>query len=431
MRYKPINQQFFLNNRAELVKKLKHRSLAILNSNDEMPRNGDQNYVFRQQSDLFYLSGLDQEKCMLLICPDHPLESLREVAIIPKVTRDQVIWYGRKYSPEEVTAISGIKTVKYLDDLDIILKDMMVRVDHVYLNQNEYPKYITEVPYRDLRFAQKMRSEYPGHTFERLAPLLTEMRLVKKKEEIEIISHACRITGEAFRNVLPLIRPGIMEYEIEAELTQHFIASGANGHAYPPIIASGANACILHYNTNDQPCADDSLVLMDFGAEYANYASDCTRTVPVNGKFTARQRAVYEAVLRVLRNTIPLLRPGTTLDQLQEEVCRMIDRECMDLGLYTAEDKAREPGKKFYFDYYMHGVSHFIGLDVHDVGTRQVVLQKGMVVTCEPAIYIEDEGIGVRLENDIVVDDNPIDLMDHIPIEPDEIEELMSGHNKL
>ncbi|NLN96703.1 MAG: M24 family metallopeptidase [Bacteroidales bacterium] len=425
MRYDPIQVDFFIKNREALIKKLKNNSLAIVNSNDEMPRNGDQNFVFRQNSDLFYLTGLDQEKCILLLCPDHPVETMREVVFIPNVNREQIIWYGEKYTPEKAKLVSGVQTVKFLDDFEIVFNEMASRFERIYLNMNEYPKYVTEVPYRDLRFARWVREKYPTHTVERLAPLLTELRLIKSDIEIEIMKKACKITDQGFRRVLRTIRSGMMEYGVEAELSYEFLRNGSSGFAYPAIIASGKNACILHYCVNDKPCKDGDLVLMDFGAEYANYSADCSRTIPINGKFTERQRQVYDAVLRVLRKTIKLLVPGVTLDQVQEEVCKMIDNECIMLGLYTEQDKAAHPDKKFYYGYYMHGVSHFLGLDVHDVGTRQVVLQKGMVVTCEPGIYIESEGIGVRLENDIIVDKNPIDLMADIPIEADEIEELM------
>jgi Xaa-Pro aminopeptidase len=426
MRYDPISKEFFIQNRASLVKKLKPHSLAVVNANDEMPRNGDQNFVFRQNSDLFYLTGLDQEKCILVLCPNHPLEAMRELVFIPNVSREQVIWYGEKYSPEEAKEISGIKSMKFLEDFEITFKDLVSRSEYIYLNQNEYPKYTTEVPYRDLRFANKIREQFPAHPVERLAPLVSELRLVKGPTEIAIMQKACDITEKGFRRVLASLRPGMMEYEVEAEFSHEFLRHGAGGFAYPPIIASGKSACILHYNVNDKPCKDGDMLLMDFGAEYANYAADCSRTIPVNGKFSPRQRQVYEAVLRVLKKAIKLLVPGITLDQAQAEVINLIDAECMGLGLYSEEDKKQKPEKLFFFDYYMHGVSHFLGLDVHDVGNRQIVLQKGMVVTCEPAIYIEKEGIGVRLENDIVVDDEPIDLMAGIPIEIDEIEALMS-----
>lgn len=425
MRYEPIPPDFFIKNRDSLVKKLKPNSLAVINSSDEMPRNGDQNFVFRQNSDMFYLTGFDQEKCILLLCPNHPLENMREVAFIPNVSREQIIWYGEKYIPEQAKAISGVRTIKYLEDFEITFKDMAVRSDRIYLNQNEYPKYLTDVPYRDLRFANKVREEFPSHQIERLAPLMLELRLIKSNTEIEIMKKACEITDKGFRQVLQVIKPGIMEYEVEAVLSHEFLRNGAAGFAYPAIVASGKNACILHYNINDKPCKDGDLVLMDFGAEYANYAADCSRTIPVNGKFSPRQRQVYDAVLRVMKKAISLLVPGVTLDQVQEDVCKLIDAECMALGLYTEEQKNQNPDKPLYQKYFMHGVSHFLGLDVHDVGNRQVVLQKGMVVTCEPAIYIEEEGIGVRIENDIVVDEEPLDLMAGIPVEASEIEALI------
>ncbi len=427
MRYKAIDPEFFAQNRKDLTEKLKPNSLVVINSNDEMPRSGDQNFIFRQNADLFYLSGLDQEKCILVLCPDHPFETMREVVFIPNVSREKVIWYGQKYTPEQARAVSGVKTVKYLDDFDAMFNEMMWRSAQVYLNQNEYPKYLTDVPYRDLRFAQTVRQNFPLHTIERLAPLMTELRLAKKDVEIELISKAGQITEKAFRRVLGFIKPGMMEYEIEAEITHEFLKNGANGHAYPPIIASGADACILHYNVNNKPCSDGDLVLMDFGAEYANYAADCTRTIPVNGKFTPRQKDCYEAVLRVMKYAIKLLVPGVTLDQVNAEVCQLIDKECIGLGLYSEADKINSPGKPLYTAFFMHGVSHFLGLDVHDVGTRQMVLKKNMVVTCEPALYIEKEGIGIRLENDIVVGEEPNDLMKNIPIEATDIEHLMTS----
>ncbi len=426
MRYPRIDSVFFTENRSQLVERLKPDSVAVVNSNDAMPRNGDQNFPFRQNSDLFYLTGLDQEQCMLVLCPGHPLPAMREIIFIPKVSRDQVIWYGRKYTLEDATKISGVKTVKYLDEFDVTFKDLMSRNERIYLNQNDYPKYVTEVPYRDLRFGQKVRIDFPAHQTERLFPIMTELRLIKKPVEIELIRKACHLTKQAFIRSLSFIRPGVMEYEIEAELIHEFIRGGATGHSYAPIIASGADACILHYNVNNKHCNDGDMVLMDFGAEYANYSADCSRTVPVSGKYSVRQLQCYEAVLRVLKSAVKMLVPGVTLDQVQAKVCSLIDQECIGLGLYSEEDKKNSPDRPLHLDYFMHGVSHFLGLDVHDSGNRQVVLRKGMVVTCEPAIYIEKEGIGIRLENDILVDDDPVDLMADIPIEPYEIELLMS-----
>ena len=426
MRYQTINPRLFEKNRERLEKKLKPNALAVINSNDEMPRNGDQCFPFRQNSDMFYLTGLDQEKCVLTLFPNHPVESLREIVFTVKTNDHMVTWYGHKYTLEQVSVVSGVKTVKWLDDFDATFRDLMARAHCVYLNQNENPRFTTDVPSRDLRFIQQLRTDYPLHEFMRLSPLLTELRMVKDDEEISLISRACEITGDAFGRVLKFVKPGVLEYEVEAEITHEFIRKGASGHAYPPIIASGENNCILHYNQNDQECREGGLLLLDFGAEYANYAGDCSRTIPVSGKFSPRQRQVYKAVLRVLRKASKMLVPGTTIDKYHAEVCKIMEKEMIDLGLFTEEDvKNQDPANPMFFRYYMHGTSHFMGLDVHDVGSKQQPLSKGMVLSCEPGIYIPEEGFGIRLENDILVGHDPIDLMAHIPIEPDDIEALM------
>jgi Xaa-Pro aminopeptidase len=425
MRYQPLPADFFIRTRAKLLKKLKPASLAIVNSNDEMPRTADQTFPFRQNSDLFYLTGLDQDKCILTLCPDHPVESLREVIFIVKTNDLMVTWYGYKYTLDEARAISGVKTIKWLDDFELTLKDLMSRVQTVYLNQNEYIKFSTEVPSRDLRFANKLKQDFPVHSYERLAPLVTELRMVKETEEIAQISAACRITGEGFRRVLDFVKPGLMEYEVEAAFTHDFTRKGA-GHAYQPIIAGGKNACVLHYVNNDQPLKDGDLLLMDVGAEYGNYCADMTRTIPVNGKFSPRQKQVYEAVLRVLKASMSLLVPGKTIDKWHGEVCRLMEQELIGLGLITSEDIAgQDPASPAFFRYFMHGTGHFLGLDVHDVGSRQDVFKKGMVITCEPGIYIPEESIGIRLENDVMIDDIPLNLMAEIPVEVEEVEELM------
>jgi Xaa-Pro aminopeptidase len=428
MRYQTISKEMYIRNREKLIKKLNPNSMAIINSNDEMPRSGDQTHVFRQNSDMFYLTGLDQEKCILTLCPDHPVESLREILFTVKTNDMMVIWNGHKYTMEEVSQVSGIQNVKWLEEFELTLRDLMSRVQEVYLNQNEYPKFVTDVPLRDARFAAKMRQDFPVHTYLRLAPLLTELRLVKEPEEILQLQRACDLTNAGFRRVLKFVKPGILEYEAEAEFTHEFIRKGSQGHAYSPIIASGANACILHYNTNTNTSNDGDLLLMDVGAEYGNYAADMTRTIPVNGKFTPRQRKVYEAVLRILKIASRMLKPGTTIEKWHLEVCKLMEKELIGLGLITIDDiKNQSADSPAYFRYYMHGTGHFLGLDVHDVGSRQVVFETGMVMTCEPAIYIPEEGIGIRLENDIMVAEEPVNLMEGIPIEPDEIEELMRG----
>jgi Xaa-Pro aminopeptidase len=427
MRYTSINNELFSRNRARLLKRLKPQALAIVHSNDEMPRNGDQTYPFRQNSDLFYLTGLDQEKCILTICPNHPVEALREIIFAVKTNDLMVTWYGHKYTLEQAGQISGVKTVKWLDDFESTLKDLISRVECVYLNQNENIRFSTEVTSRDLRFAQKLRNDYPLHTFERLAPLVNDLRTIKEPEEIVMMQKACDITGMAFRRVLGFVKPGLLEYEIEAEITHEFIRNGASGHSYAPIIASGANACILHYNENDRPCNDGDLILLDFGAEYGNYAADLSRTIPANGKFTPRQRQVYDAVLRVMRKATKMLIPDTTIDKWHAEVCRIMEKELIGLGLFSEEDvKKQDSSSPMFFNYYMHGTGHFLGLDVHDVGSKQMPLREGMVITCEPGIYIKEEAIGIRLENDIMVADEPLDLMAGIPLEADEIEDLMA-----
>ncbi len=428
MRYQPISKEMYIRNRAKLVKKLKPGSLAIVNSNDEMPRTGDQTHIFRQNSDMFYLTGLDQEKCVLTLCPDHPVESMREILFTVQTNDLMVTWNGHKYTIDEVQVVSGIQNVKWIDDFEITLRDLMSRVQVVYLNQNEYPKFMTEVPLRDARFAVKMRQDFPVHSYERLAPFVTELRMVKEPEEILQLQRACDLTNDGFRRVLKFVKPGRKEYEIEAEFSHEFIRKGGAGHAYPPIIASGANACILHYNTNANLCNDGDLLLMDVGAEYGNYAADMTRTIPVNGKFSPRQRQVYEAVLRVLKAATSMLKPGTTNEKWHGEVCKIMEKELIGLGLISNDDlKNQSSASPAFFKYYMHCTGHFLGLDVHDVGSRHVVFETGMVMTCEPAIYIPAEGIGIRLENDIMVAEEPENLMAGIPIEPDEIERWMAG----
>ncbi len=427
MRYQPISKHMYISNRSALVKKMQPNSLAVLNSNDEMPRNGDQTFVFRQNSDFFYLTGLDQEKCILTLCPDHPQESMREVLFTVKTSDLMVIWNGHKYTFEEVRNLSGIQNVKWLDDFDITVRDLLSRVQNVYLNQNDYPKFITEVKSRDERFAQKLKEDYPAHTYLRISPFISEMRQVKHAEEIDQMKKACRITRDGFLRALRFVKPGVKEYEVEAEFTHEFYRQGSSGHAYPPIVASGVNTCILHYNTNHNICKSGDLLLLDIGAEYGNYSADMSRTIPINGKFDARQRAVYESVLRILKASSSTLQPGTTIDKWHAETCKLMEYELLGLGLITERDINNQTADSpAFFKYYMHGTGHFLGLDVHDVGTRQDVFKEGMVMTCEPAIYIPEEGIGIRLENDIVVAEKPINLMEDIPIEIDEIESLMN-----
>ena len=428
MRYNQIDSKLFIKNRDKLNKLLKLNSLTIINSNDEMPRNGDQLFKFRQNSDLFYLTGLEQEKCILCLCPNQPNEELREIVFIIKANEELETWHGHKYTKEEASKISAIKNVKCLDEFNDVLKELISFSQNIYLNKNEYPKFSTDVPYRDIRFASKLKEQFPDKNYKQLAPLLTKLRLLKEDVEIELMQKACDITKKAFHRVLKFVEAGKMEYEIEAEITHEYITNKANGHAYAPIVASGINACTLHYVDNDNKCKDGDLLLMDFGAEYANYAADCSRTIPVNGKFSDRQKECYNAVLRIFKKAKKLFIPGNTIDNINKEVNQLIEKEMIYLGLFTEDDvKNQDTENPLYFKYLMHGISHFIGLDVHDVGAKSIALEKGMVLTCEPGLYIKEEGIGIRLENDILVDDKPIDLMKNIPIEIEEIEELMRG----
>jgi len=426
MRYKAINKNFFTENRNALIDKLKEKSLVLVFSSDEFPRNGDQTFSFRQNSDTYYLSGLDQEEIILAICPNHSDASLREVLFIKKVDKTQVIWYGKKLDLEKAKKLSGVKTVFWMDEYEKMLPKLMQESKHVYLWKNNAPKFTTDVPYKALRMEEKLKSEYPKHQFEELAPLTTELRLIKKKEELEAMRKAIEITGKAYHRFLKKLKPGMMEYEVEANITYEYIRNGAQGHAYAPIVASGANACILHYEENDQECKDGDLLLLDFGAEYAYYAADCSRTIPINGKFTERQAACYQAVLDVYKAAHKLYIPGNTINKINAEVNKMMEAKMIDLGLFTEEDvKNQNKMNPLYTKYFMHGTAHFIGLDVHDVGSKDTIFKEGMVLTCEPGLYIEEEGIGIRIETDIVVGNEPIDLMKDFPVEINEIEALM------
>lgn len=425
IRYERIERSLFENNRSRLTNLLPPSSLAIIHSNDKMPRNGDQFHVYRQNSDFFYLTGLEEEKAVLLLCPNHPNDKLREVLLIPHYTDQQQLWEGRKYTRTLAGDYSGISNISYFDDFEHILKELMEFAEIVFINYNEYPKFATEVLSRDLRFAEHLRRHFPAHRLERLAPLLKELRLMKQPEEIQIIRKSSRITAEVFHEILNNTKPGMVEYEIEAMIAAGFIKRAAR-NAYPPIVASGRNACVLHYTYNNMTMNDGDLLLIDFGAEYANYASDCSRTIPVNGTFTSRQKEVYNAVLDVFKAAKQLIRPGITINKINNKVGLLMEEALIKLGLLRESDiKNQDPLNPLYKRYFMHGTSHFIGLDVHDPGTKDLTLLKGMVLSCEPGIYISEENIGIRLENTLLVADKAIDLMEDIPIEAEEIERLM------
>lgn len=423
-----IPRHLFEQNRNKLNNKLQINSVAVVTSNDEMPRNGDQYFPFRQNSDLFYLTGIYQEKTTLVLSPGHPNANYREVLFILKPNKDLETWQGKKLSKQEATAISGIQTIMWDEDFEKTINEIVYSNSTLYLNISENFKIVTELKTSELRLAEKLLSRFPLHRKERLAPVLTSLRLIKEAEEINIIRYACQITGKAFNRLLSFVKPGIYEYEAEAEITHEFLKLGAMGHAYYPIVASGENACILHYTSNKSICKDGDLLLLDFGAEYANYAADCSRTIPVNGRFTDRQKQVYNATCRVFKKALQLMVKGTSISHIQKQVCSLWEEEHVKLGLYSLEDIHRQDSQQpLYLNYYMHGISHFLGLDVHDVGNKTAILEPGMVLTCEPGIYIREEGIGIRLENDILItQDEPIDLMQHIPLEAEEIEELMN-----
>lgn len=422
-----LPRRFFEENRNKLAKLLKENSVAFIHSNDEMPRNGDQYFPYRQHSDLFYLTGINQEKTILALCPNHPLPKCREILFIIKPNPTMETWYGKKLTKTEATAISGIENIVYINDFEAQAEDLIYQSSSIYLNIYENARFRADVESRDLRYAKLLKSKYPLLRYERLAPILTQLRTVKEPEEINVMRHACDITGKAFERILKFTKPGVFEFEIEAEITHEFIRNGARGHAYYPIVASGENACILHYIENRKRCEEGEILLLDFGAEFQNYAADCSRSIPVNGKFTKRQRNLYEATLRVYKKAKAMMVKGASITIINKQVGKLWEEEHINLGLYTKEDLQNEdPESPLYTKYFMHGIGHFLGLDVHDVGSRYQTLEAGMILTCEPGIYIQEEGIGIRLETNILVTEgDPIDLMANIPIEPDEIEELM------
>ncbi|HEY4652362.1 MAG TPA: aminopeptidase P family protein [Pontibacter sp.] len=427
MRYLPISNELFVHNRRNFVKQLKPSSIAIFHSNDVMPTNADGSMAFRQNNDLFYLSGVDQEESVLIIFPDAKDQRMKEVLFVRETNDHILTWEGYKLTKQQAQEVSGIRTILWTHEFKSVLNTLMAEAEHVYLNTNEHLRAVVEVETRDARFIKWMQERYPLHKYERSTPIMHYLRAIKSEHEIALIRKACNITELGFRRLLNFIKPGVMEYEIEAELWHEFIRNRSRGPAYGSIIASGSNACILHYVDNNQECKDGDMLLMDFGAEYANYASDLSRTVPVNGKFTPRQRDVYNAVLTVMKAATAMLVPGNTLDQYHAFVGTVMENELIRLGLLNENDvRNQDPEKPLYKKYFMHGTSHFLGLDVHDVGNKYRPFEEGMVFTCEPGIYIWEEGIGVRLENDILVTKNgPVDLMKDIPLEADDIERLM------
>ena len=428
MKYLPISKQLFVKNREQFRNKIDDNDIAVFNSNDIMPTNADGTMPFKQNSDLFWLSGVDQEESILIIAPKHPDKNMREVLFLKETNKNIAIWEGAKLSKDDAFHVSGIKTVYWLHQFNEKLNQIIAKSDAIYLNKNMHSRSDSKVQTRDDRFRLLINDRFPNKKIKEVAPIMHELRVVKSKLEIQLMQKACDITEKGLRRILPFIKPGIMEYEIEAELIHEFLINRSNGFAYQPIIGSGINSCVLHYINNNQECNDGDILLMDFGAEYANYASDLTRTIPVNGRFSKRQKEVYNSVLHVMKEATKMLVPGTSFTNYNKEVGRIMELELIKLNLLDKHDVQKQDSKNpLYKKYFMHGTSHYLGLDVHDVGSQNWGMKEGMVFTCEPGIYILEESLGVRLENDILVTkDGPDDLMKNIPIELEEIESLMN-----
>ena len=426
MKYSQINPNLFINNRKLLSAKLVENSIAIFNANDIMPTNSDGTMPFKQNSDLFWLSGVDQEESVLAIIKNNNL--VQEILFLKETNEHIAIWEGSKLDKELAQKNSGVEKIYWLNQMDEVLNINIEKANKVYLNKNIHSRSTSEVETRDDRFRKILTKKHPKKEIVEVAPIMHELRFIKSEIEIELMKHACDITEKGLRRILPIIKPGIMEYQIEAELMHEFLSNRSAGFAYQPIIGSGVDSCVLHYIDNNKMCKDGDILLMDFGAEYANYASDLTRTVPVNGRFSERQKNVYNAVHRVMKEATNMLRPGTDHKKMQQEVIKIMEEELINLGLFDKEDvKRQDPSKPMYKKYFMHGTSHSLGLDVHDVGDTSTPMQPGMVFTCEPGIYIREEGIGIRLENDVLVTSgDPDDLMKNIPIDYQEIESLMN-----
>ena len=428
MKYKKIDQNLFIKNRKKITSNIEKDSIVILNSNDIMPTNSDGTMPFIQNSDFFWLSGIDQEESILILCPSCKENNMHEILFLKKTNKHIAVWEGAKLTKRKAFETSGIKSVYWIDEFNNVLNQIVKNKKSIYLNKNIHSRASSPVQTRDDRFRLFIQKTYPKKRIKEIAPLLHKYRAVKSSIEIELIKNACNITEKGFRRILPQIKPGIMEYEIEAELICEFIRHRSSRFAYQPIIGSGKNSCVLHYISNNRKCKDGEILLMDFGAEYANYASDLTRSVPVNGRFSTRQKAVYNSVLRVMKEATKMLRPGTKFKNYNKEVGRLMELELIGLKLLDKHDVQKQDlNKPLYKKYFMHGTSHYLGLDVHDVGNLEWEMKEGMVFTCEPGIYILEEELGVRLENDVLVTQNgPDDLMKNIPIEIEEIESLMN-----
>jgi Xaa-Pro aminopeptidase len=427
MKHLPLNKQLFIENRKRFIKEMKPNSIAIFNSNDEMPSNGDALYRFQQNSDLYWLTGIEQEDTMLILYPDNSDAKYREVLVLVKPNELKEKWDGKRLRAKEATELNGIETIVWLENIDALLQTWIHVADTIYLNSNENDRKASLIETRDYRYAKQLQQRYPLHKYERAAKILKKLRAIKTKHEIEVQQVAIDITEKTFRRLLQFIRPGVMEYEIEAEIVHEFLRNRARGEAYGSIIASGDRARTLHYVFNNEECKDGELILMDFGANYGGYAADLTRTVPVNGKFTKRQKEVYNACLSIHNYCKSILKPGITIIDYTDKVGEEATKQFIKIGLLKKADvKNEDKNNRAYRKYLYHGISHHLGVDVHDLGTRTEPVEAGMVFTIEPGIYIEEEQMGIRIENNFWLTKNGnIDLMKNIPIEADEIEQLM------
>ena len=430
MKYLPLSSSFYRKNRKAFVGHMKLKSLAIFNSNDIYPISADCVLPFEQHRDIFYLSGVDQEESILVLFPDAVESKQREILFVRKTNAHIAVWEGAKLSKEEASALSGVPTVYWLDDFKAVFQELSTQCETFYFNTNEHYRQAVETETREDRFIKWCKKHYPAHAVAKSNPILQQLRSVKDAEEIEQLQRACDITERGIRRVVSFLKPGVWEYEIEAEFIHEFIKNRSKGFAYTPIIASGKNANILHYIENNNQCKAGDLLLMDVGAEYANYSSDMTRTIPVSGRFTDFQRAVYQAVLRVKEEATKMLRPGVLWHEFHREVGKVMTSELLQLGLLEKADVANESKESpAYKKYFMHGTSHHLGLNTHDYGVLKTPMKANMVFTVEPGIYIPEEGFGVRLEDDVVLQEKgaPVNLMANIPIEVDEIEDLMNS----
>ena len=429
MKYDQISNKLFIKNRKNFMAQMKPKSLAVFNSNDIYPISADSTMPFQQARDIFYLTGADQEETILVLFPDAPNKEHREMLFVRETNEHIAVWEGEKLTKEKATEVSGIESIFWLKDFDKTFYEVMTQAERIYFNTNEHYRQSVETETREDRFIKTTKNKFPAHSWERSNPILQKLRSVKDKIEIDLIQQACDITEKGLRRVLGFVKPGVWEYEIEAEYMHEFLRNRSRGFAYTPIIGSGNNANVLHYIVNNQQCKKGDLILMDVGAEYANYASDMTRTIPVSGKFSKRQREVYDAVKRVKDDATKILVPGNYWKEYHVEVGKLMTKELLDLKLLDKADvKNEDPNWPAYKKYFMHGTSHHMGLDTHDYGVLWEKMTEDMVFTVEPGIYIPAEGFGIRLEDDVVIQKNgePFNLMRNIPIEAEEIEDLMN-----